>query len=118
MKKEMKLRILARNFFTDNQDQYEDYRHALTEFMANEPSDTFVEFCIEPYVTPKDGFVVMYRDDGHVAEIRNADGWFNPRTEMTHEEGAEFEEQYEKAMEEFPNLEGYDLLEKIGWVRL
>src|ERR1700677_2393162 len=97
---EDKLKIAARAFFTDNQDQYEDYHEALSEFISgSNQSETFIEFCVEPYIKPEDGHAVLVRDDAHVATVRMSDGLFTPRTEMSQGEGEKFEADYEKAMD-------------------
>ena len=117
--KEDKCRIVARNFYTDNPDQYEDYHEALTEFMSgNNCSDTFIEFCVAPYLKPEDGCEIVMSDIGHVASVRLLDGFFNPRTEMTQDEGEAMEEAFHKAADEYPDLDGLDLLLKTGWKKI
>jgi len=117
--KEDKCRIVARNFFTDNPDQYEDYHEALAEFMSGlNTSDQFIDFAVERYIKPEKGFSLYMTDAGHVAAIRDADGFFQPRTEMTPEEVEELEEAFRKAADDFPDLDGFDLIEKIGWRKI
>lgn len=114
-----KRRIAARIFFQDNQggeDGYEDYHEALAEFISGEnQSDQFIEFVVKPYLKPKEGHTLIMRDDGHVASVRDEDGYFEPLTEMTQNEGEAFHEEYLKAADEYPDIEGYELLAKIRW---
>ncbi len=114
--KEDKRRIVARNFFTDNRDQYEDYHEALTEFMSGaNASDRFVDAAAESFIKPKDGHTVLVRDDGHVVEVRDIDAFMEPRTEMTEDEFTELTDQIGVALEENEDLDGAAVLVKIGW---
>lgn len=116
MKKEDKLKILARLFFQDNQDDYEDFRAAEVEFMANQPTDMFIEFCLKPILSKKrdDNSLVM-NSQGHVASVRHSDGYFEPLTEMTQDDGSEMEDAFHEASEKYPDLDGLDLLVKTDW---
>lgn len=113
---EDKRRICARAFYQDNKDQYEDYHEALAEFMSGQNvSDSFIDTVVEPFVSPEPGHFVVVNDLGHVASVRDSDGFFSPRTEFTQDEGMSLEVEFTKAMDEFPDLDGIPLLEKTGW---
>lgn len=113
---EDKRRICARLFFQDNQDQYEDYHEAAAEFLSgNNASDKFVDFTVEAIVRPEPGHMIFVRDDGHVASLRMEDGFFEPRTEMTEDEGEENMEKFGQAFEDDPELEPLGALKAIGW---
>lgn len=118
MRIEDQRKIVARNFFNDNRDSYEDYHEAETEFMSRDISETFIKLALEPYIKQESGHILFMRDDGHVASLRESDQFFSPRTEMTDEEGEELEESFEAAKEKYPNYNEVQLLESIGWRKI
>jgi len=117
---EDKKRICARLFFTDNEDQYEDYHEALAEFMSGENvTETFVDFAVQSAIQPEEGHDVYTNKGGHVATVRLDDGFFSFRTEMTDDEVEEARELWEKAREENPEVGDISvLLEKAGWKKI
>ncbi len=117
--KEDKLKILARVFYIDNEDTYEDYRDALTEFMAKPPPDQFIDFSLQPYLKPaEEGCILLMTDSGHVASIRIKDGYFEPRTETTENEDLEIQAKFTETADQNPGLDGVDLLYKMGWKKV
>lgn len=113
---EEKRKIAARVFFQDNQNDYEDYHEAATEFLnPGNMSDQFVEFVVEPLTKPLEGYLLFTRDDGHVIRVRADDGFLEPVTEMTNDEGELLAEQLTKASEEKPDFDDIGLLKAIGW---
>lgn len=114
--KEDKARICARAFFQDNQDQYEDYHEALTEFTSgNNVSDSFIDFAVEHYLTPVPGYILVTNAVGHVVNIRDSDGFLEPVTEMSEEECEAMNEAFHEAADKYADLTELALLEKIGW---
>lgn len=99
----------------DNMDQYEDFRHALTEVMAQDFTDTFLDFAVKPYIKPEEGSVILMNDDGHVALYRDVDGYFHTRTDVTEEIWDKVVEKIDEVTDEFPELDGIDLIIKAGW---
>lgn len=111
--------IVARNFFNDNkegEDAYEDYREALIEISNPENvNDTFIDFAVQPYLQRKEGCRLMMKD-GFVVSIREADGFLEPLTEMTQDEGEEIENAFQDIADKFPNVESsFVLMQKLGW---
>lgn len=116
---EDKKRILARAFFTDNRDQYEDYHEALTEFMSGQNvTDRFIEFGAEPYLRGKEGYELFTNKDGHVVAFREHDGHVLPITEMDEDEGDAFNEALQKLADENPVADMNDIFEKLGWKQI
>lgn len=113
--KQDKLKIMARLFFQDNEDQYEDFRDAEVEFMAHPPTDTFIDFCLEPLLKKEEGTSIVMNSQGHVASVRHSDGFFDPKTDMTVDEGEEMEGAFHEAADKYPDLDGMDLLLKMDW---
>lgn len=118
MEKADKLKILARLFFQDNEDQYEDYRAAEIEFMTQTPSDSFIEFTLGHTLKPKEGHELVYSPVGHVAYVRDSDGFLEPVTEMSQEDGMELETEFEEAAGKYLDLDGMDLLLKTSWKKV
>lgn len=114
---EDKIRIVARAFFQDNPNDYEDYHAALSEFMNREnTSDKFIEFGAEPFLKCKPGHVLVIREiDGHLATVRESDGYLEPVFEMTKDEGESMMDSFHEASEKYPDLDGVPLLLKTGW---
>lgn len=114
---EDKRRIVARIFFTDNRDQYEDYHEALSEFISgNNQSEDFINFAVKPYVESKKGHTVLMRDDGHVVDIRESDGFLSYRTDMTEDEAESLQDQTTEVIDEYPDKEpGIWILKSLGW---
>ena len=116
---EDKLKIVARLFFQDNPDQYEDYHEALTEFMGqSKPSDAFINSCVEHVIKPQDGCAIVMSSVGHVASVRIDDGFFEPRTDMSDEECEAVEDRFQETADENPDLDGLDLLVKMDWKKI
>ena len=116
---EEKRKIAARCFYADNMDEYEDFQEAMVDFMGqHKPSDTFVNFVVDEYLKPEAGLSVWMSIDGHVATIREKDGYFKPRTMMFEDDALKMQADYEQASIAFPNLKQIELLPKIGWKRI
>jgi hypothetical protein len=111
---EDKRKIAARAFFHDD-NEYEDFHEAETEFMALNHAEAFIDFVCEPYLKPKPGHSIVMRGDGHLATVREVDGFFEPVFDMTDKEGEEVMEAFNEAAEKHPGLDGLPLLLKTGW---
>lgn len=123
--KAQKLTICARLFFQDNIEDYEDFRSAKIEFMANPPSDDFIDTLLKMNFKRKRGHkIFINRESGHIATVSVFDGFFKPRTKMTIEEGEKMSAQFVEAVggDEFANSNPRDVLvsvlAKIGWVEV
>jgi hypothetical protein len=117
--KEDRARIVARAFYEDNRDQYEDYRHALTEFMNQQnTSEEFMKFAVEPFVKPKEGHSIWVNDVGHVLAVRAEDGFVEPIFEMTDAEFEELQEHTENAVDANQDADEFEIMEMIGWRRI
>lgn len=112
---EEKRKIVARFFFRDNPDEYEDFHEAHVEFASGQNvSDSFVDSVIEMNIKSEEGHSFVMNESGHVAKVRLTDGFFEPLTGMTEEEGSEVIETFHAAEGKY-DLDGLDLLLKCGW---
>jgi len=116
--KEDKRRLCARAFFEDNPDQYEDYHEALTEFMSNKVTDSFIDAICRFNVNPEPGFGMFIRDDGHIMSYRFTDDFCQPQTCMTDEECEADQAAFTEISGNFPDLSSLEILEKMGWRRI
>lgn len=116
---EQKRKIVARNFFTENREQYKDYAEAREE-LSNDKilSDAFIDFAVEPYLRMIEGCDLITNDQGHVLSIRISDGFVEPITMITDEEIREMQDKYMEAGKEHGLLNRNLLIEKIGWTFL
>ncbi|MFV8250220.1 hypothetical protein [Bdellovibrio bacteriovorus] len=117
--KALKLKVCARAFYQDAEEGvYEDFRAAEVEFMAKPPPDRFIDFVAGNFIAPVAGHKVFVSSDGHVARVRMSDGYFEPVTEMTEDEGETFEAKFMELLDSDVTLEPLDALKKMGWVEV
>lgn len=120
---EDKKRIVARAFYNDNEDQYEDFREALTEFMNGQnTSQKFIDFAVEPFIKPIEGHIRLVNDEGHVIAFREKDGYMDPNHSNIENEAewVEYQKQMMTAIQSAPiaiqsTSQVLDLLTGLKW---
>lgn len=116
LSKEDKCKIAARLFYDDNRDQYEDFHEAFVEFASGlNVSEAFLETVVSLNVKPRSGHRIVLGPNGALAAVREVDGFFEPISNMTHDEGAIMEGSFNVACEEYTDLDEWGILNKIGW---
>jgi hypothetical protein len=118
MEKEHKIKIAARLFFDDNQEEYENYEQSVEGL--RDASDEFLDHVVKNFYRNKPGHRSFYNpEDGHIISLRTSDDWLEPVTAMSKEYGDEIHEKFRAASiqrEDFVSTAV--LLQDCGWILL
>lgn len=111
-----KANIAARCFYDDNRDEYEDFKEAQIDFMGkNKPSAAFIETVMKMNLEVKKGHKLFLCHDGLLAHVRLSDGFFDPYSTFSEEDGQIVQEQFQKVADENPDVKDEDLLPLMPW---
>lgn len=114
MDKDEKVKIAARLFFQNEDNDYESFEEAVSDM--SKVSEEFIEHVVSGVLQPDEGYRTVFNEDGHVARVRTSDSFFEPVTEMTVEYGMKLQAEFEKAAEAHPEIKSaIVVLQASGW---